>query len=170
MYNSGLISFSNNTEGVECINWWKERCYALCSKQFRNNQFGDQKYLEQMPIKFKNTRSVKALGVNIAPWNHSKYVFSSNKDAVLINNEKLICYHFSGFRILNNIEFSLSFGHERKPIPILYKPYLKTINQVLIDCNKVSHDYEGCFKEENNKNSTSIYKISMFNNSILKEC
>lgn len=165
IYNSGLISFSNNTEGKSCINWWKNRCYDLCSKQFRNKQFGDQKYLEQMAINFKNVSFIKAKGVNIAPWNHSKYVFRNNEDAVLINNEKLICYHFSGFRLVNNLEFSLSFGYEKKPNPVLYKPYLQMIYQVLMDCEKLRLDYEDCFIEKNSKKSAYLYKITMFNNS-----
>ncbi|OGO78963.1 MAG: hypothetical protein A2Y23_02395 [Clostridiales bacterium GWB2_37_7] len=170
IYNSGFISFGNNAEGLECIDWWKNCCYTLCSNQFRNNQFGDQKYLEQMAIRFKKAFVIKTHGVNIAPWNHSKYIFSCKKNSVLINNEKLICYHFSGFRLLNDLEFSLSFGNERKPNPILYKPYLQMIYQILMNCLEELPDYKGCFKKENNSKSTSIYKISMFNNSILKGC
>jgi hypothetical protein len=165
MYNSGLISFSNNTEGKSCINWWKNRCYDLCSKQCRNNQFGDQKYLEEMPKKFNNAACIKGAGVNIAPWNHSKYTFKSHEDTVLINNEKLICYHFSGFRLVNNLQFSLNFGYEKKPNMALYKPYLQMINQLMMESQIIRPESIGYFIEKNSKKSIYIYKITMFNNS-----
>jgi hypothetical protein len=161
-YNSGLISFINNSEGRECINWWKSRCFDLCSMQFRSNQFGDQKYLEEMAKNCKYVALFKAEGVNIAPWNHSKYVLRCNKDAVFINNKKLICYHFSGFRLLNNMEFSLSFGYERKPIPVLYKPYLQAVHQVLLDCQKLLHHNECYFIEDNFTKGAAVYKVSRY--------
>lgn len=165
LYNSGLISFSNNTEGRSCIKWWKDSCYNLCCKQFKNNQFGDQKYLEEMASKFSNIKFIKEIGVNTAPWNHSKYVISSIRDCVVINNEKLCCYHFSGFRLVNKLEFSLNFINERKPNPILFKPYLQMINQVISDCQKIRPDIEDCFIAKSEKKSISLYKITMFNNS-----
>lgn len=165
-YNSGLISFNNDSEGRACIEWWKNRCYDLCSKQFRNNQFGDQKYLEQMPLKYKDVSVIKVLGANIAPWNHSKYSFRNHKGSVYINNERLICYHFSGFRLASEKEFSLSFGYERKPIPILYKPYLLMINQALADYKEKRAAHDACFIEGNRKNSACVYKIKMYSNSV----
>lgn len=163
VYNSGLISFGNNAEGRACINWWKNRCYDLCSKQFSNNQFGDQKYLEHMPIEFENVMFIKAHGVNIAPWNHSKYVFSNKEDLVLVNNEKLICYHFSGFKLMNDLEFTLNFGNEKKPNSVLYKPYIQMINKALIDYKKIKPNNEDYFTKVNSKKSVYSYKISMFN-------
>ncbi|MDF2840274.1 MAG: hypothetical protein K0Q99_1046 [Clostridia bacterium] len=164
-FNSGLISFCNNIEGLSCLNWWKNHCYNLCSKGFTNNQFGDQKYLDQVPKRFKSSKLINLPGVNVAPWNHSKYTFSCNEDTVFINKAKLICYHFSGFRLVSPMEFSLSFGFKTLPNPVIYLPYLKMIQKAIMDYQEKEPLGGGRFMEENNNMVAAIYKINMFDNS-----
>ena len=105
---------------------------------------------------------LKTPGVNIAPWNQSPYLFSTKNDEIYVNNQKLICYHFSGFRLLGKNEFAIAWEFETSPIPIVYKPYLSALKQVVERIEKVSPEFTGYFIEEKRKQNARTYKYDNF--------
>ena len=102
---------------------WQDKCIDWCYNKFEENKFGDQKYLDEWPLRFSN--EVHILGnceIILAPWNAMNYSFSD-----------MIVFHFHGLRIMSDYKFYLGnyivpqtyFNH-------IYTPYLKTIKHVFI--------------------------------------
>ena len=58
--------------------WWEERCIEWCYARFENGLFGDQKYLDDWPTRFKNEVHVmSAQHLVLAPWNMSRFPYSA---------------------------------------------------------------------------------------------
>jgi len=146
-YNSGFISFKRDKEGFKCLEWWKGKCIHWCGDKAEKGKFGDQKYLDNMPFLSKRVCEIRTSGVNIAPWNHEKYVFSLNNGEIYINNNRLIFYHYCGFRIINKTRFALTLDLDKKLIPVIYVPYTSAIQKAIDDIERINPDFDGCYIE-----------------------
>ncbi|MGS2778877.1 glycosyltransferase [Robertmurraya sp. GLU-23] len=94
VFNLGFLAISRNSESEKFIEWWSSRLNLFCyDDMFEKGIFTDQKWINLAPCLF-DVYILKDLGYNVAPWNVSKRVLSSN----LIVNEKypLTFFHFSG--------------------------------------------------------------------------
>jgi hypothetical protein len=107
-------------QGQEIINDWEEKCIDWCFNRFEENKFGDQKYLDDWPIKFKdNVHVLYNKEYILAPWNVMSYSFHES-----------IMFHFHGLRILKNSKFFI--GNYIIPNTYynnIYKPYLKSLKK-----------------------------------------
>ena len=69
--------------------WWEERCFEWCFNRYENGKFGDQKYLDDVPLAFpKDFFILENTYLTQGPWNMKKF---SPADAVF--------FHFHGVRI-----------------------------------------------------------------------
>jgi len=146
-YNSGFISFKRDKDGLRCLDWWKGKCLQWCGDKAEKGKFGDQKYLDNMPFLSKRVCEIKTPGVNIAPWNHEKYTFSLNDGEIYINSNRLIFYHYCGFRIVDKTKFALTLDLDKKLIPLIYTPYTSAVQKAINDIEKVNPDFDGCYIE-----------------------
>ena len=96
-----FMTFKNDKNGMEALNWWRNACIEWCYSRFENGKFGDQKYLDDWLNRFKGVHSLKNLGGGVAPWNIQQYDLSKKEF-------ELIFYHFHGFKILENHKFYTS--------------------------------------------------------------
>ena len=96
-FNVGWITFKNDNQGLNCIKEWMANCLNWCYQKVEKNRFGDQKYLDNWPLKYDNLHIVRTKGANVAIWNIGNYHISKNKEQIFIDNEKLIFYHFANF-------------------------------------------------------------------------
>ena len=96
-YNVGWITFKNDNEGLKCISDWMSDCLSWCYQTVENERFGDQKYLDKWPKKYKNIHSITCKGANVAIWNIGNYKFSKIDNQIMVDQEKLIFYHFANF-------------------------------------------------------------------------
>ena len=94
-YNVGWITFKNDSEGLKCISDWMSDCLNWCYQKVEKERFGDQKYLDSWPKKYKNLHVINCKGANVAIWNVGGYRFSKKDNQIMIDNEKLIFYHFA---------------------------------------------------------------------------
>lgn len=161
-FNSGIISFRNNSYGRSCLYWWKEKCINWCFNTTVTGQFGDQKYLEDMPILFKNVSIIDVPGINIAPWNDSKFTFYKKDGKLYINDNPLIVYHYCGFRVWDKNSCVFMFGNNY--VPIIHKPYMKAINKVIHQVQLIDPSFDGSFLEECNIGKFHIYNFDMIQN------
>ncbi len=101
--------------------WWEEKCIEWCFARFEDGRFGDQKYLDDWPLRFP--AEVHVLGnkeLLLAPWNATRFPFSS-----------AVVWHFHAFRInLRQSNIYAEFGPY--PLPKLtrlhvYSEYVKDI-------------------------------------------
>lgn len=94
IFNVGMVSFRNDSDGLECLNWQKERCLEWCYAQYEDGKLGDQLYLNKWPEKFKNVCILKNIGAGAASWNIYQYKVKKTNQEILINETPLIFYHF----------------------------------------------------------------------------
>jgi len=101
IYNVGMMSFRRNGAGLNCLQWWREKCIEWCYARYEDNKFGDQKYLDDWPQRFDGVVVLQHPGANLAPWNISSCQVNFYKKNITVNNYPLIFYHFHGFKYLS---------------------------------------------------------------------
>ena len=125
------LTFKNNKEAFQILNWWKKKCIKWCYKRFEDNKFGDQKYLDLWPTKFSGVEVATHLGAGVAPWNIKRFQIKKKKLLILENGkgQELIFYHFHDLRIFlnNKLAFLSSYDLSQEVIDKIYKPYIKKI-------------------------------------------
>lgn len=109
-YNVGWISFRNNPEGIDCLRKWRSNCIEWCYDRLEEGRFADQKYLDKWPSDYPSVHVIDNIGANVGPWNIGRYAVSGTTDKVLINNERLIFYHFASFKRVSKTEYSTSLS------------------------------------------------------------
>ncbi len=139
-YQAGLLGFRRDNYGSPCLKWWKDKCFEWCYEEWdkEENRWGDQKYLEKLPYKFKSIKVVRDLGINAAPWNvvfNNDFKVTKKNGEVYIEDKKLIVYHFGSLLIYKNGQFDLwklgPLDFKEEVIENIYKPYLKEINKTI---------------------------------------
>ena len=84
------VQFMTFTRGGELVRqWWEDRCIEWCFGYLEEGKFGDQKYLDDWPVRFDS--SVHVLinkELMLAPWNAFRFPYGSS-----------IIWHFQGLRI-----------------------------------------------------------------------
>ncbi|MDB1944699.1 hypothetical protein PMY73_12310 [Clostridium tertium] len=141
-FNSGFISFKKDINGLQCVNWWDKMCVDSCTSNPEDNKFGDQKYLDDMPFLFNNVYEITTQGINIGHWNYLKYKFTVSNDNVMVNNNKLIFYHFSGFRIISKYDIRQVHEQDRVNIPFIYQIYKRALGKIIDDVEKIDPDFK----------------------------
>ncbi|MGG2015576.1 glycosyltransferase [Bacillus sp. S10(2024)] len=167
-YQAGLIGFKNDSYGLKSVRWWKEKCLDWCSSNPDNERFGDQKYLDDIPIYFPKVKISKNLGVNTAPWNciyNNNFSISKNVNEVYIETDRLIVYHFACITIFSENEFDLwSLGKIDIPNNILdciYTPYLSRIHSILSELKfKIGEDANKLLSSKHINEAMTPYKNS----------
>ena len=127
-----FLTFKHDETSMKILNWWRNACNAWCYARFEEGKFGDQKYLDDWPIKFDGVYVMKHLGGGVAPWNVQQYdFFKFDKGEIyLIQKDTkkifpLIFYHYHNLKFINDKKIDLSYYL----IPswakeILYKEYI----------------------------------------------
>lgn len=130
IYNVQFMMFRRNSEGLQALNWWCDRCLEWCFNRFEDNKFGDQKYLDDWPQRFSGVHIVQHLGAGLAPWNAKQYHLKQIGSQIFVQDDPLIFYHFHSLKIHPlRISHLCSFDY---PISNalrdwVYKPYLQEI-------------------------------------------
>jgi len=123
-----FMTFSR--DGGEVVRkWWEERCIEWCFGRFEDGKFGDQKYLDDWPVRFKGLIHVlQDKELMQAPWNANRFPFSTS-----------VLWHFHGARVLIQDNKLLGLWSGSYPLPditrrYIYKVYLadlyRCINQL----------------------------------------
>lgn len=139
-----FMTFKNDINGMNVLNWWRDSCNEWCYARLENGKFGDQKYLDDWTSRFEGIHVLQNLGGGVAPWNVQQYDLNDN-------NFKLIFYHFHNYKFIETQKVELgSYKLDSNNIDILYKPYTKhlediTVKLKLVDC---LNDYNGIVKKE----------------------
>ena len=97
-FNVGVLAFRDDASGRACLDWWRARCLESCALAADGERYGDQKYLDEWPWKFRGVVAVQHPGVNVAPWNWVWHRFDLCRDGVRVDGEPLIVFHFAQFR------------------------------------------------------------------------
>ncbi|MDR2036293.1 MAG: glycosyl transferase [Bacteroidales bacterium] len=95
-----FVYFKNDKDGMAALKWWKDSCIEWCYARYENGRYGDQKYLDMFPSKFRNVYIFEDRGIGVAPWNMNQYRFQNNYQFMF--NEKsysIVFFHFHGTSI-----------------------------------------------------------------------
>jgi hypothetical protein len=141
IYNTGFVGCRNDRDALDAVKQWKTRCIKSCSvvPDTVNKTFGDQRYIEDWPINFKNVNVINSLGANAALWNIHNYTVTSRNGKVYLNEDPLIFYHFSGVSIFSPKEFDLCwYYHIDDPCMLnyIYLPYISILSEAIIQIQK----------------------------------
>jgi hypothetical protein len=130
-YNVQFMFFRRDSEGLQALKWWRDRCIEWCFARYEDNKFGDQKYLDDWLERFNGVHVVQHLGAGLAPWNANQYNLQKRYDQIYVNNSLVIFYHFHALELF---PFDIGFlcrnpmyilGHELKRF--IYYTYFKEI-------------------------------------------
>lgn len=106
-FNMGFYAVTSQTEAIDFLSWWSERCINLC---FFETQFGlstDQKWISIAPCFFPNLHVMFNLGLNMAFWNLHERMLTKDSQGYIVNDQfRLIFFHFSSFDLKNPLSIS----------------------------------------------------------------
>jgi hypothetical protein len=157
-YNSGFISILNDDNGMNMLKWWRDQCFNWCFDRAENGKFGDQKYLETMPLLFNKVCDITTPGVNIGPWNDLYSMPRVLDGKVYLNNDSLIFYHFAGLRIISENELVYILGFNKSLKEHVYDPYMSVLKKVFDDIRKIDSDFYG-FYDRNDLRGKRHHKL-----------
>jgi hypothetical protein len=115
-FNVGILGFRNDGEGRRCLEHWRRQCNAWCYDRLEDGKFADQKYLDAWPEAYRGVVVSGHPGVNVAPWNKSRYRLELREGVPCVNGRPIVCYHFHGVKLYR-------FGLV-EPQPYTYGPKL----------------------------------------------
>jgi hypothetical protein len=132
-FNVGVIVGIVDEQFVSCITRWREKVLEECVLDPENGKCGDQTYLNDWPDKYSSVRIMHQKGAGIGPWNMLNYQFAFERNRVKVDNENLIFFHFSRFKVIYIKRFFMFYvGAEGYEIPmntdiLIYKKYAKAM-------------------------------------------
>jgi hypothetical protein len=139
-YNVGLVAFRNNTDGLTCLGWWRDRCLEWCYDRLEGGKFADQKYLDEWAYKFKGVIVLQHYGAGLAPWNLANYSYlyktmGTITPGLFVNGAPLIMYHFHGVRRIIGKWWDIDLNGYKTALTYqthlyLYLPYIYELNRV----------------------------------------
>jgi hypothetical protein len=101
IYNVGWLTFRNDADGIAALDWWRERCIEWCYERVEPGRFADQKYLDQVPLRFAGVRISSLGAAGLAPWNQRRHevVVTDSGAPPLVDGDPLIYFHHAGLRL-----------------------------------------------------------------------
>ncbi|MCM3045874.1 hypothetical protein K3L72_14015 [Bacillus altitudinis] len=148
-YNSGFLHFKGDEAGQKCLSWWKEECLKECKNAPGEGKFGDQGYLDHMPVLFEKVEDIQTKGVNIGHWNYGQHSYQEENGRILLEDgSPLICYHFSGFRILSKDDMQQIHEKGRDDLPFFQEAYREVLRHVIESVEQVNPMFNGYAKLE----------------------
>jgi len=170
-----FITFTNEPESIEVLEEWKNQCISWCFARYEDNKFGDQKYLDEWPEKYKNVHILKHLGGGVAPWNVNQYQFEISNESIIGNEKRtqkkfpLVFFHYHFVRFMDKETIDLGWNYLSKfVVRNLYKPYVFEILKLEELLESINPYYKRKYFNNNNVGFKEfikriIKKISKFN-------
>jgi hypothetical protein len=142
-FSAGLIGFKRDKTGLKCLHSWQRKCLRWCYDKQAHGLWADQKYLDEWPQRYPQVKISTNKGINAGPWNiKRRYKVRREGDSIYFDNMELICYHFSGFEIINEKEYELC---NRKKLPAkaeyIYSVYVGEIQKVTAQVQALDNSF-----------------------------
>src|SRR5262245_33603483 len=99
MFNAGFYAVRNDENGKSFINWWKERMVDQCYERPKDGLNVDQKWLNFLPLYFKNVKFLDHPGCNLAYWNFHERTITKKQENFFANDQPIIFFHYSGYSL-----------------------------------------------------------------------
>ena len=159
LFNGGFFKLKKSSETDKFIDWLRERSVKDCIYDFKRGYYGEQLWLNFVPLYFKNTVIDKNHGINVAYWNLHERMITQKDGRFMINNTTYLSFfHFSGWDYnhpLNISKWTL-FTPEMRPD---VKPLLEEYHKAL-QANEYEHyiNMPNYYTTKNNSQKKSFFK------------
>ncbi len=147
-----FVTFINEPESRLILKHWISQCIEWCYARYEDGKFGDQKYLDEWPVKYNNVKISEHPGAGIAPWNIIQYHIFRRSDSLMGIELKtgkefdIVFFHFHFVRFMDNGIVDL--GWNRIPGDIqdyLYIPYINKIKETEHNLESKFNGYKARF-------------------------
>ena len=132
-FNVGWLQFNENFSGRQILEWWSNKCLDSTASDLEANVYGDQKYLDEIPVIFPGVVIRNSLGENLAPWNLKGRLLTRSNSSKFVDGNQLIYFHFSGLRLLKHgVILGLShysYSNSCRFRRLIFIPYLKALKK-----------------------------------------
>lgn len=132
LYNLGFIGIKNNDNGNGIINWWASKLATMCIMDTANGFYVDQLWINLVPIYFSNVYISKNSALNVAYWNLNERKLSFENNSWLVDNNPLIFFHFSSFKINQSDFLAKSFKFDLFNNSNDLKKLAQSYNEILL--------------------------------------
>jgi hypothetical protein len=138
IYNTGFMGFKRDELAIECLQWFREKLIEWCFDRWEKGLWSDQVYCNDWPERFQGVGILENIGINLTPYiiNYrltDATVIKSTND-ILVNNEKIIYFHFYGFKYYDGNVFDICnyvMNSRDDVIKNIYIPYLNAVNEMM---------------------------------------
>lgn len=129
-------TFVADKNGLAALNWWADQCCKWCHYivPSLDQWYGDQKYLNEFPKRFKGVYVCDHYGVGLGPWNDNRMEQKNDAGTIILIDKQskkeypLVIYHFAGVRFLNNHLIRVSSRmNSKKMHQAVFDPYIQEI-------------------------------------------
>lgn len=129
-----FMYFKNDAEGRAALKWWRDSCIEWCFDRYEDGKFGDQRYVDHFPERYKSVCIVKNLGAGIGPWNMNRYEYSDHSLKFKGREDDFVFFHMHGIKsefngnqlILRCVDSFVNDETQR----LFYEPYAKLLISV----------------------------------------
>jgi len=134
--------FKNDNDGMEALEWWRQRCGEWCYNRYEDGKFGDQKYLDDWITRFTGVYVPKHIGCGLAPWNIQQFTLSNENNILYVQDkitkikQLVVFYHFHSLRelFINSKEISYylcGYYLDSMTIELIYIEYVKLLSAAI---------------------------------------
>ncbi|HYF82771.1 MAG TPA: hypothetical protein VEB00_07065 [Clostridia bacterium] len=134
-FNTGFMGFRKDENSIECLKYFRNKLlYEWNYEEKEQYRWNDQLYVSDWDSRFTNTGIVKSPGINLTPFIFNRLieewncVLTGEEGQLYIGENRIVLFHFYGFKYFNEKEFDLC-GYTNiyyKPqIQYIYLPYIK---------------------------------------------
>lgn len=130
-------TFVKDNNGLKALNWWAERCLEWCyyAVPGTTEWYGDQKYLNVFPERFKGVMVCDHYGVGLAPWNINLVDYDNENDDIINVKVKktgevfpIVLFHFENVSfVTKHILNASSRTSSKKLYKAIYESYIKDL-------------------------------------------
>lgn len=117
-----FVTFKNDEAGREVLSWWRNACLDWCYDRMEDGKFGDQKYLDGWPEKFRKVYVTQNQGEGVAPWNIQAW----RKEDL----HKMIFYHFHGIKLFGFYAYKGAYKFPSWSDSDIYLPYINVLQKI----------------------------------------
>ncbi len=153
VYNTGFMGFNRDQNALQCLKWFREKLIEWCFDKPEEGRWSDQMYVIDWITRFKNVGVAGNIGINANPFIISHRTVTAADDHIYINEDRLILFHYYGFKYFNRNEFDLcAHGHHPtdQVIQRIFVPYIQACNEVM--------DFISCIDKDFYNKQTTIGK------------
>lgn len=130
-YNAGMITFANNSDGINCCKWWTDRVIEWCYHRHEDGKLADQKYLLDFSSLFDNVEETTTREINVGPWGINSFEVGFENNRPTLNSNPLLLYHFHQFKFYNSYSYVPAIASTYKLNDLIldkiYQPYCEAI-------------------------------------------